>query len=92
MQKNVQCLFLKNKTVLISEVVEVCGDIGEPDCKLIKPYEVLTKPGCPNERAENRIVPWLDFTAQDVILLRSDDVLTFVEPTKELLDHYLKIT
>ena len=92
MQKNVQCLFLKNKTVLISEVTEVVGDIGEPDCKLIKPYEVLTKPGCPNERAENRIVPWLDFTPQDVILLRSDDILTFVEPTKELLDHYLKIT
>ena len=92
MKKNVQCLFLKNKTILISEVTEVGGDIGEPDCKLIKPYEVLTKPGCPNERAENRIVPWLDFTPQDVILMRSDDVLTFVEPTKELLDYYLKIT
>ena len=92
MQKNVQCLFLKNKTILISEVAEVGGDIGQPDCKLIKPYEVLTKPGCPNECAENRIVPWLDFTPQDVILMRSDDVLTFVEPTKELLDHYLKIT
>ena len=78
---------------LIAGVEEVYGaDIGEPDCKLIKPYEVLTKPGCPNERAENRIVPWLDFTSQDVILMRSDDVLTFVEPTKELLDHYLKIT
>lgn len=92
MQRNVQCLLFKNKTLLISEVTEVAADIGEPDCKLIKPYELLKRPGCTTEKPENRIVPWLDFTDQDVILIRSDDVLTFVEPTKELLDYYLKIT
>lgn len=83
MQKNVQCLLLKTGQVLISEITEVAADIGEPDCKLVKPYSVSS---------DLKISPWLEFTEQDVILIRSDDVLTFVEPAKKLLDDYLKIT
>ena len=85
MQKNVQCLLLKNDKVIIAEVVEVVADIGQPDCKLIKPY-VVTQDG------DSKPVPWLSFTEQDVILIRSDDVLTFVEPAKNLLNWYLKNT
>lgn len=85
MQKNVQCLLLKNDKVIIAEVVEVVADIGQPDCKLIKPYVVT-------QGDDSTPVPWLSFTEQDVILIRSDDVLTFVEPAKNLLDWYLKNT
>jgi hypothetical protein len=84
MQKNVQCLLLKNDLLLISEVVEVTSDIGQPDCKLVKPFTM--------DQSTLDIKAWLDFTPQDVIMLRSDDVLTFVEPSKDLLDKYLKIT
>ena len=86
--KNVQILILKNEQVVISEVVSVMQEIGEPDCKLVKPKLVV-----PGDRPDKRIVSWLDeYTDQDAIMIRSDDVLTFVEPTTDLLDYYVTIT
>ena len=86
--KNVKILILKNEKLIISEVISVMQEIGEPDCKLVKPKLVI-----PTEKdVKDRITEWLNFTEQDVIMIRSDDVLTFVEPTKELLDYYLSIT
>ena len=86
--KNVKILILKNEKLIISEVVSVMQEIGEPDCKLVKPKLVV-----PNGKTVNdRITEWLNFTEQDVIMIRSDDVFTFVEPTKDLLDYYLSIT
>ena len=78
----VKCLLLKNNTLLIATVEEVIGQIGEPDCRLIKPYLV--------DRSSLEITDWLDFTNQNDIMIRSDDVLTFVDPKGELLDKYLK--
>ena len=85
--KNIQILILKNEQILISEVISVTQEIGEPDCKLIKPKLVIE-----GKTPKERIIEWLNFTKQDVIMIRSDDVLTFVEPTKDLLDYYLSIT
>ena len=86
--KNVQILIFKNEQVVISEVISVMQEIGEPDCKLIKPKLVVS-----GDRPDKRIVPWLDeYTNQDAIMIRSDDVLTFVEPTTDLLDYYVTIT
>jgi len=86
--KNVQILILKNEQVIISEVISVMQEIGEPDCKLVKPKLVV-----PGDRPDKRVVEWLDeYTDQDGIMIRSDDVLTFVEPTTDLLDYYVTIT
>ena len=86
--KNVQILILKNEQVVISEVISVMQEIGEPDCKLVKPKLVVS-----GDRPDKRIVPWLDeYTDQDAVMIRSDDVLTFVEPTTDLLDYYVTIT
>ena len=86
--KNVQILIFKNEQVVISEVVSVMQEIGEPDCKLVKPKLVV-----PGDRPDKRRVPWLDeYTDQDAIMIRSDDVLTFVEPITDLLDYYVTIT
>ena len=85
--KNIQILILKNEQILISEVTSVTQEIGEHDCKLIKPKLVIE-----GKTPKERIIEWLNFTKQDVIMIRSDDVLTFVEPTKDLLDYYLSIT
>ena len=38
MDKVIKCLLLDVDNVIISQVEEVGADIGEPDCKLIKPY------------------------------------------------------
>ena len=78
----IKCLLLKNNTLLISQIEEVMGQIGEPDCRLVNPYIV--------NRPSLEIEDWLDFTNQNDIMIRSDDVLTFVDPKGELLDKYLK--
>ena len=37
-------------------------------------------------------IKWLDFTNQTDIMLRSDDILTFVEPNGKIIDKYLELT
>ena len=41
MDKNIQCILLRDDKVLIGEVQELFGEIGEPDCKVIKPYRIV---------------------------------------------------
>ena len=83
MDKNLQCLLLKNNQVLVAEVEEIMADIGAPDCRIINPYLL-------NQNGE--LTKWLDFTNQTDIMMRSDDVLTFVEPNGKIIDKYLELT
>ena len=83
MEKNLQCILLKNDKVLVGEVIEVMADIGAPDCKIVSPY-LLSESG--------ELTAWLNFTNQTDIMLRSDDILTFVEPNGKLIDKYLELT
>ena len=85
---NVQCLLFQNDLVVIAEVVEVMSEIGDPDCKLLNPFRILDDP---DKSPEDRIVPWLDFTEQSDIMVRSSDILTFVEPASQLLAHYMTL-
>ena len=81
MEKNIQCLLLKSNQVLVAEIEEVMADIGEPDCRIINPY-LLDKNG--------ELSLWIDFSDQSNIMIRSDDVLTFVNPNKKVLNSYLE--
>ena len=85
----IQVLILTNQLVLISEVREVLADIGQPDCLLIKPYQI--KKGISEV---NYLVPWLfgDYTNEKEIALSSDKILTLVDPKKDLLEEYLKLS
>jgi hypothetical protein len=84
MDKNVQCVLIKNDLILVAEVEEVVADIGAPDCRLIKPF-VLSESG--------EMTSWLEnITNQDEVMMRSDDVLTFVEPNGKIIDKYLELT
>ena len=80
----IKILLLKNKTVLITEIEEVGADVGEPDCKLINPVEILdTEP--------LQLKKWLnDYTTQTTSMLSSDSILTIVDPHKILEDDYKK--
>ena len=84
MDKNLQCLLLKNNQVLVAEVEEVMADIGAPDCRIINPYLL-------NQNSDE-LTKWLDFTNQTNIMIRSDDILTFVEPNGKIIDKYLELT
>ena len=46
MSKIIKVILLANNQTLISEIEEVGADIGEPDCRLIRPFEVAEYENC----------------------------------------------
>lgn len=83
MKEKVKIVVLSSGKPLISQIEEFDPpELGDPDWKLIKPYEIL----------EGQILqPWLQSnTDQNIFIIISDTVLTVVEPTKELLKNYLE--
>lgn len=80
----IKVLLLKNGSVLITEIEEVTAELGEPDCKLINPVEILdTEP--------LQLKKWLnDYTTQTTSMLSSDSILTIVDPHKIIEDDYKK--
>ena len=83
MAKNIKCLLLKVDTVLITEIVEVGSELGEPDCKLINPYEFLSV---------DNMIAWPEITNQTEIMIHSDSILTIVDPILEIVEKYLELT
>jgi len=84
MEKTIKILLLLNNQVLISKLEEVSSDIGEPDCKLIKPF-VVTK--------DKTLEPFLlAYTKQDTFMMSSDKILTLADPTPTLLEKYEDLT
>lgn len=83
MERNVKCLLLKVEVILITEIIEVGSELGEPDCKLINPYIFFSV---------DDMRPWPAVTNQTELMIHSDSILTIVEPTLEILDKYLELT
>jgi hypothetical protein len=72
-----------NNLILISQIEEIGADIGEPDCKLIKPF-VVSK-----ELSMNTLEPFLSgYTKQDTFMISSDKIITLADPTPTLLEKY----
>tara|TARA_B100001094_G_scaffold242494_1_gene238524 strand:+ start:3998 stop:4255 length:258 start_codon:yes stop_codon:yes gene_type:complete len=77
-------VILLNDEVLIGKIEEVTSELGEPDCKIVKPFRI-------KEYADSRhtMEPWLsNYTDQDLVMLHSDKILTIVEPKQTLIDQY----
>jgi hypothetical protein len=69
--------------ILISQIEEVGADIGEPNCKLIKPF-VAKK-----ELTMTILEPLLcGYTKQDTFMISSDKIITLADPTPTLLEKY----
>jgi hypothetical protein len=83
MEKTVKCLLLKVDNVIITEIVEVGSELGEPDCKLINPYRI---------DVEGKLTPWIDITDQKEMMIHSDSILTIVDPKPEIIKKYLELT
>lgn len=80
---NPKILVMPNNLILLSQIEEVGGDIGEPDCKLTEPFIV-------NE--DGTLSPWLvNVTNQNDMVIHSDKILTIVEPTGTLVDKYTEL-
>lgn len=79
-KKTIKILALLNNLILISQIEEVGSDIGEPDCKLFKPFVV---------KSDKTLEPFLcGYTKQDTFMMSSDKILTLVDPTPTLLEKY----
>mgnify|MGYP003111726132 CR=1 FL=1 len=79
----IQVLLLTNQTILISEIDEVLADIGQPDCKLINPCIII----------DGKVSRWMsDVTPNNEMFISSDKIVTLVDPSKNILEEYKKIT
>ena len=83
----VMVLALTNNNYIISQVDEIMTeDIGQPDCKLTKPYVVSTESG------KTILEPFMmDLTREDIFMMGSDKILTLAIPTPTLLEQYLNL-
>ena len=83
----VMVLAMTNNHYIISQVDEVVTeDIGQPDCKLIKPFVVKTESG------KTILEPFMmDLTRDDIFMMGSDKILTLAVPTPTLLEQYLNL-
>ena len=80
-------LALTNNHYIISQVDEVMTeDIGQPDCKLTKPYVVNTESG------KTVLEPFMEhLTREEIFMMGSDKILTLAIPTPTLLEQYLNL-
>ena len=76
----VKLLILLNNQILISQIEEVGADIGEPDCKLVKPFIA---------NSDKTLEPFLcGYTKETTFMMSSDKILTLADPTPTLLEKY----
>ena len=83
----VMVLALTNNHYIISQVDEVMTeDIGQPVCKLTKPYIVNTESG------KTILEPFMmNLTREEIFMMGSDKILTLAIPTPTLLEQYLNL-
>tara|TARA_Y100001963_G_C6531950_1_gene331506 strand:+ start:81 stop:344 length:264 start_codon:yes stop_codon:yes gene_type:complete len=78
----IKIIIFKNNLVLITRFEEVGSEMGEPDCKLIEPFELK------GEYLES----WPSFSMQREMMVHSDSFLTILQPDKDHLDKYQALT
>lgn len=75
----IKCLILKTGITLIAEISEVGADVGEPDCQLINPYQIVD---------DGSLIRWPSVTDQRSMKMHSDSILTLVDPNQDILAKY----
>jgi|TARA_Y100000033_G_scaffold37077_1_gene35981 hypothetical protein len=77
--ENLKVLVL-DKIILLTQIEEVSGDLGTPDCKLTEPMVI----------GENdTLSPWLvGVTSQNTFMIHSDKILTIAQPNSKLEERY----
>ena len=84
MEKVIKCILIDVDNVLISEIVEMDAEIGNPNCKLINPLLFTNI---------DDMKPWKsDVTNQTEFMVRAEDILTIADPTGTVIDKYLELT
>ena len=83
----VRVIALTNNHYIISQIDEIVAeDIGQPDCKLTKPFVINTETG------KTVLEPFMmDLTRDNTFMMGSDKILTLAIPTPTLLEQYLNL-
>ena len=80
----IKCVMLNAHCTLIAEIIEVDAQLGDPNCKLIKPFVY---------NGIEDMVPWKsDITNQTEFMIRSEDILTIADPTGTITVSYTHLT
>ena len=84
MEKVIKCILMDVDNVIISEIVEMDAEIGDPNCKLINPLLFINI---------DDMKPWKsDVTNQTEFMVRAEDILTIADPTGTVIDKYIELT
>ena len=82
-EKTIKVLLLSNQEIVVSEIEEVAAEIGDPNCKLTKPYKI----------EGGALHKWMqDYTEQNEVMISSDKIITLVTPSPLIFDQYSKVT
>ena len=77
----IKCLILLTGLNLIAKVEEIQAEIGDPNCQISDVCII---------NSDGTVSPWLDFTEDTELMIRSENILTLVEPNKNTLNLYLQ--
>ena len=82
-EKVIKVLLLSNQEIVVSEIEEVASEIGDPNCKLTKPYKI----------EGGALHKWMqDYTEQNELMISSDKIITLVTPSPIIFEQYSKVT
>ena len=82
-EKTIKVLLLSNQEIVVSEIEEIACEIGDPNCKLTKPYKI----------EGGALHKWMqDYTEQNEIMISSDKITTLVTPSPMIFEKYSKVT
>ena len=77
----IKCLILLTGLNLIAKVEEIQAEIGDPNCQISDVCVI---------NSDGTISPWLDFTEDTELMIRSENILTITQPKKDILKLYLE--
>tara|TARA_Y100001970_G_scaffold7123_1_gene8166 strand:+ start:1389 stop:1646 length:258 start_codon:yes stop_codon:yes gene_type:complete len=84
MDKVIKCVLIDVDNVLITELVEIDAEIGDPNCKLVNPFLF---------DIDGNMTPWKqEVTNQTEFMIRAEDILTIADPTGTVIDKYIELT
>ena len=82
-EKVIKVLLLSNQEIVVSEITEVDALVGDPNCKLTKPYKIV----------DGDLHRWMeDYTEQNELMINSDKIITLVTPSPIIFEQYSKVT
>ena len=72
MAKQIKCILINVDNVLISEIIELPSELGEPDCKLVKPHKFFIdgslKPWLGDINPTDQTFRWSGITSWSVVM------------------------